>query len=65
MITWDQRGVDLAVRLDPATGLPVALGSLPLLLTATVVTEGREVRLPLRGIGYADTVHTVGVQAHW
>lgn len=49
-------GAGLSVGLDPGTGLPVALGSLPLLLSATVVTEGREVQLPLRGIGYEDTV---------
>jgi glycosidase len=47
---------ELGVRLDPATGLLAGVGELPLVLTATVVTEGREVRLPLRGVGYADTV---------
>ena len=55
MITLDSSG-ELALGLDPGTGLPVALASMPLLLSATAVTEGREVHLPLRGIGYEDTI---------
>ncbi|MFI5693834.1 alpha-amylase family glycosyl hydrolase [Kribbella sp. NPDC051586] len=41
---------------DATTGLLTRLGSVQLLLQATLVTGGHDVRLPLRGIGYEGTV---------
>jgi hypothetical protein len=55
---------DLSLRLDPGSGLPIALvlstgESLPLSVSATLSTEGREVFRPLFGLTYADTIdHT-------
>jgi glycosidase len=55
---------ELSLRLDPSSGLPIALvpadgEPIPLSVSATLSTEGREVLRPLFGMAYADTVdHT-------
>ena len=52
---------DLSLRLDPGSGLPIALvlangESIALSVSATLSTEGREVFRPLFGLAYEDTI---------
>jgi Alpha amylase, catalytic domain len=53
----------MELRFNPGSGLLAGTDELPLLLSATLVTEGREVYLPLRGLGYADTVELAGLKS--
>ncbi|HZO68531.1 MAG TPA: alpha-amylase family glycosyl hydrolase [Kribbellaceae bacterium] len=65
LVAGDPDG-ELCVRLDPGSGLPVAIvlptGAVPLLLSATLVTEGEEVHGSPRGLGYARTVELADIK---